>query len=199
MRHPDASCGTIACDRKAVDETDLRREHVAIRQRREAQLRGPVTLELRGDAHRGGSERASACCVAPLRDEIVLYAVDAETVEPTLSHQCPQVAQQLRREGRRELEHDLAAIEVHEQRARRIEPSPFIDTGSREDLDHGHRRRRWGRRLLPRSDRGRDEPEDDRKRCGCQATGAGGGVRGGPTLSVHATILGPVERGRDIA
>ena len=102
-------------------------------------------------------------------------------------------------QGRGELEYDLTAIEIHEHRPRRIEPSPFVGTGGREDLGHGDRRRWWWRRLLPRSDRGRGEREDDRKRCGCPATGPGGGVREGPMLSVHALILGPVERGRDIA
>jgi hypothetical protein len=70
----------------------------------------------RGSVGHAGGQRLLLGAVTPLRDPILLNAIDRQPVPPARLGEAPDVGDMLRRMGRRQPDHDaLAARELHDQ------------------------------------------------------------------------------------
>src|SRR6185312_16476516 len=128
--HPIAVDEPLAADLRVAGggelscKSGLRGIRVGVRQGGERNIfRG--NDEFRRQRLLSGPERARVLGIAPLHDEIILYALYWETVEIVLAHELFDVGDVARREARRELDDHSACRQLHVKRVLRIEGAPI--------------------------------------------------------------------------
>ncbi len=174
MRGPGQVRLRVACRRETLREADFRRPAVHVRQFREGQAFGGAGEFGRkfglGLAQRFGLGRVFAVGVAPLHDEVLVRAVDAQAVPVAAAGQGADVGCVRRCECRREFDHDAAAVEFQVERVLGVEAAPVVRRRRVEHVLHGQRLERLvgdgGRRVLAGREREHQQGRQQREQAG---------------------------------
>ncbi len=136
MREPGFAPRRVPAGGQSLAESRLGRVAVAIRQRRERQPRARFHRELGRQRLPGAAQAALALRVAPLHDEVVLRPDHGQPVEVLFAHEGADVGDVLRRECRRQLDHDAARRELQVERRLRVERTPVRGRGGCQHVAH---------------------------------------------------------------